>query len=197
MRLLYLGVTIGCVVGFSAVPTAVGTPEKPPTFSMEAAAINGVPIDGGPRRDDVRLLPGDVLAVEVFLRNWSPAGEQLSAYQMQLEPMDFSSGPAGHIQPAAYAESRERNEANMANCMVDQSDPRWIYAGLQTITLVDTHTPGYRWMSVLVDPGDIIVCEQDDTKYYTGTVFMQVSDDARGTFTIGFMEIATSSLVLI
>jgi len=180
-----------CMAGLLAVPATA----KQPVFSMEVAAVNGVPVNGGPARH-IEVLPGDMLTLQVYLRNWSPSGELISAYQMQLEPMDFASGSAGQIRPVEYQGTKEMGKTNSDNCFVDQSNPEWIFFGRQTITLVDTRSAGYRWMSVLVEPDDNILNEQDDKKYYTGTVYMKVSDDAQGTVTIGFMEVQTSTLIL-
>ncbi len=168
---------------------------EPPIFSMEVNAVNSTPLAGGPARY-LEVLPGDVLTLEVYLRNWSPAGEPLNAYQMQLESLDFTSGSAGAIRPVDYKETREGSKMNLANCFIDQNAPKWVFAGLQQITLVDTRSEGYRWMSVLVDADQAPPSDQDDTKHYTGTVLMKVSDDALGTFTIGFMEASHASLLL-
>lgn len=162
---------------------------------MEAAAVNSVPLPDGPITH-VNARPGDVLTLDVFLRDWSPGGDHLNAYQMQLEPMDFRSGSAGSIKPVDYDAKRERGEMNLDNCLVNQNDPRWLFAGKQTITIIDTRSAGYRWMSVLVDTSDARACEQDGVKHYAGTVHMAVSDDALGTFTIGFMEDPSASLLL-
>ncbi|MFQ5590698.1 MAG: hypothetical protein ACE5HE_06030 [Phycisphaerae bacterium] len=166
-----------------------------PVFSLGVVAINSTPVPGGFTRH-VQALPGDVLTLKVYLRNWSPSGERLNAYQMQLETLDFQSGSGGSIKPVDYETARENNTMNLANCFVDQSDPEWLFVGRQSITLTDTRSPAYRWMSVLVDTADALLCDDPDKMFYAGTVKMKVSDDARGTFTLGFMEVETSSLLL-
>ena len=191
LKLVRLWLYTGWLTGILAT-TALG---HPPVFSMEVAAVNSTPVPGSIARH-LEVLPGDTLTLRIYLRNWSPAGEPLNAYQMQLEVLDFASGMSGTIKPVNYETARETNTMNLDNCFVDQLDPEWIFSGHQTITLVDTRSAGYRWMSVLVDTADAILCDQNDAKYYTGTVMMSVSDDARGTFTIGFMEEQTSSLLL-
>jgi hypothetical protein len=184
-----------CYTGCLTVILASSASAKQPVFSIGAVAVNSTAVPGGFDRY-VKVLPGDTLTLEIFLRNWSPAGERMNAYQMQLEPLDFTSGSAGAVAPANYKEAREANEMNLENCSVDQFNPEWVFTGGQTITLVDTRSSGYRWMSVLVDTAQAVLCDQDDTMYYTGTLIMQVSDDARGTFTIGFMEDPAASLLL-
>ncbi len=85
---------IGCLAGTLGT-TALA---QQPVYSMEAVAVNSIPCSDVPVTH-VKARPGDVLTLEVFLRDWSPAGDRLNAYQMQLEPMDFRSGLAGSIKP--------------------------------------------------------------------------------------------------
>lgn len=191
LKLGQLCLYTACIMGILSTDAFGGLP----VFSMEAAAVNSTPLPGGPVRD-LEVHPGDVLTVEVYLRNWSPAGELLNAYQMALESLDFTSGSAGAIKPVNYKKARERSKMNLANCFIDKNAPNWVFYGRQDITLVDTRSDGYRWMSVLVDSDKARASDQDDAKRYTGTVLMKVSDDALGTFTIGFLEAPQSTLLL-
>jgi hypothetical protein len=89
---------------------------------------------------------------------------------------------------------------NPSNVFIDLTDPAYAHYGDQAIAFADSDnvSPGYRWISVLFeDKGP--VSRQDGTKLYCGTLNLQVSNDAEGTFTINFvpgMETTTLRTVL-
>jgi len=174
---------------------APGASAENPTFSMEAVAVNSRELEGGPV-SVFHARPGDVITVRINLRDWSPNGERLNAYQAQIEPMDFTTGSSGNVQPVNYTKAREEQKMNLDNALIEQSDPDWIFAGKQTVSLVDTRSAGYRWMSVLADTSDANVHEQDGRKFYAGTLLLKASDDARGRFILGYIEDPSASLLL-
>lgn len=181
----YLRWQVGCLV--SLLPaTVVG---QVPTYSLEAVAINATPVPGG---DRVAVSPGDTLVIEVYVRDWSPNGDHLAAYQVQLDPAGFSSGPVGEVKPIDYDVTRQAGEENKANCFIDTEHPRFIHAGLDTLVLTDTRSEGYRLASILLG-AEGPASPQDGTKLYCGSVKYLVSDNAQGRFTMGLLEQPISS----
>lgn len=156
-----------------------------PTYSVEAVALNDVPLPGAP----VKLLtasPGEIITAEIYLRDWSPQGEDLRAYQVQLDENSFQGLISGHIKPTEYDLARKENRENPRNAFIDLNRPDFIHAGSQTIAITDTRqAPGYRWLSVLIDFDRAPVSPQDGSKFYCGTVRLTVSVDASGVFNIG------------
>jgi hypothetical protein len=171
---------IVCFIGVSTAATMGQTP----TFSLELAEINSIPICGG-GVSQMTVAPRDVLTAKVFLRDWSPNGEELRAYQAEVEHLSFTSGTAGSIKPVAYEQTTLLGYHNLRNAFIDQTDPGLAHAGEQIIAFGDTDSvvPGYRWMSVVFRDGGPI-CRQDGIKHYTGTLKLVVSKDAKGTFTL-------------
>ncbi len=171
-----------CLTGFFAA-TAAG---QVPTFSMKLVEINSTPVvgHGTPR---MTVAPGDLLTIELLLRDWSPEGEVCAAYQAELDHDSFATGTSGSIKPVAYDVTTLRGESNPKNAFIDLTDGRFVHKGEQTVAFADTDTvhPGYRWMSVLFRNGGPM-CAQDGINHYCGTLKAYVSKDAEGTFTYSY-----------
>lgn len=158
-----------------------------PTFSLEAVAVEGSllpePVNS------IRVGPGERLLAKIFLRDWSPNGEILRAYQAVLDPASFESGDKGTVQPTNYAALLAQKAENTGAAFIDDKDPRYVHSGLHIIPIVDTlNAPGYRWLTVLLNAEEGPVHPQDGTKYYLGTVELEASSDAEGTFVVKFVE---------
>ena len=179
---------IGCVVGALTAVASASTP----TFSVEAVAVDSESMPNGPTAI-VAAAPGSSLTVDIFVRDWSPTEEKLAAYQVQIEPSGYTSGAVGFIEPIAYASTQESGEENRENFLIDRSRPDFIHAGRDdALVLTDTRSEGYRGASILVSSTGP-VSKQDGTKAYLATLKLLVSDNARGTFTIGLINDVESS----
>lgn len=154
-----------------------------PTYSIEAVAVNDIPIPGSPT-NRVSISQGDVVTAKMFIRNWSPNGEKLRAYQIKIDDASFATGEQGVVQPVDFQMNPEKDP----NAFIDESDPQWVHRGYPTIPLVDSASLGYRWLSVLLDPYGGPVCAQDGKKFSCGTVKLTPSPNAKGTFTIAMVE---------
>ena len=176
---------IGRVAGLAGLLGAAAAAQTPP-FSLEVVAINSFPLKEPVTH--VAALPGDVMTVEVLLRDWSPNGEVLRAYQATIDPDGYTSGDAGKIEPVDFDTTSLLGEENASNCFVDTTNPRFVHAGLKTIPLADSISLAYRWLSVLLAQDESPYCAQDGEKFYVGTLRVRVSDDARGLFTLGLAE---------
>lgn len=152
-----------------------------PTFSLEAIAVNGVKLLDGPSAK-VAVLPGATILYEVYVRDWSPAGEKNRAYQVQLDVDGYTSGLTGSIKPVDFAITTEKKDENRVNCFIDVTHPKFVYKGRDNFVIADTRSFGYRWMGLVTHEGDAILSPQKGEKFYCGTVRMKVSDDAQGTF---------------
>ena len=154
-----------------------------PVFSIEAYEVNSVSIANGPTTK-ITVGPGDVITAKIMIRNWSPNGQKLRAYQAKLDPAGFSSGTTGKVLPAGFSPGTN----NDANAFLDVKDPAYVHKDLASIPIVDSSSEGYRWLNVLLDQETAPVSAQDNKKYYCGTVKLQPTEDAEGTFKIGLME---------
>ena len=172
---------IGCVASLLASAAMA----QNPVYSLELAEINSVPISGG-GVSEMLVKPYDILVAKVYLRDWSPGGEELRAYQAELNHSGFTTGTSGSVRPIGYQSTTLQGYQNLKNVFIDLIDPAYVHGGEQAIAFADTdqESPGYRWISVLFKNGGP-VSRQDGTKYYCGTLKLVVSEDAEGTFTIG------------
>lgn len=157
-----------------------------PTYSLEAAAINGQPLPEGPV-SRIEVLPGDVITAEVYVRDWSVFGEGLVGAQAQIDTESYDSGERGTVAPVDFREKYDAGEENRENFFIDTAHPSYIHRRMEVLPLTDTRSPeGFRWLSVLIRPPGP-VAEQDGKKFYVGTVRLEASDDAAGTFDIGLV----------
>jgi len=172
--------------------TAIAAPV--PTFSLEAASINDVPLPQGPSAS-IEVLPGDRLTLEVYIRDWSPNAQKLIACQAQINPASFSSGEKGFIEPFGYEAARKAGTDNPTQCFINQSHPKYIYQNKTTIPVTDTRSEGYRWLSALINM-DGPLSKQDGTKYYMGSINMLVSGNAHGKFELSLIDSKDSCQIL-
>lgn len=159
--------------------------EPAPTFSLEATAINGKRLQSEPR-GEITVQPGDRIQADFFLRDWSIDEAGLRGYQIQIDELSFRTGDAGWIEPVAFQAKRTIGAGNTQHAYVDLTRPDYVFFGRQTVPVVDTvKTGGYRWLSVLLDADEAPVAPQDGSRFYCGTVELEVSPDAAGMFSIG------------
>ena len=178
-----------CLLAAVQQAAAQESPQAAPTtFSLAVKEINSIPVVGDGTAA-MTVSPGDIVAVSIYVRDWSPDGEQASALQAEIDPSSYTSGTAGSIKPVAYDVTTLRAQANDKNAFLDLKNERFIHYGRHAISFVQTNSvdPGYRWISVVVSPIGP-EARQDGKKYYFGTLKLYVSKDARGTFEIKFTE---------
>lgn len=157
------------------------------TFSIEAVAVNSVPLPGGPLAE-LKVAPGTIIKAEMFVRDWSPNGEVLRSYQVELDYSGYISGEQGSVKPIGY-DTPPAPGLDSPHAYVDKSDPRFVHRNSDAITIADVHqVPGYRWINVLINQEDAPVCPQNGERYYVGTVELAASKDAKGVFTLKFVE---------
>jgi len=174
---------VGRSVYLFGLAAAAATAQNP-TFSLEVVAVNSMPLKTPVSH--IQAAPGDVLTVEVFLRDWSPEGEVLRAYQLGVDLNDFAEGLEGSIKPVNYDDTSAQGEKNPENAFVNPDDPRFVHLNLKTIPIADS--VNYRWASVLLDPDEAPLCAQDGKKFYAATLRLQVSADAFGPYKLRLDE---------
>jgi len=179
MDKLVSGMQAGLLWGLMTTIAAGQTP----TYSIEAVAVNNIPIPGGPT-NHVSISHGDVITAKIFIRDWSPGGEKLRAYQIKIDDASYATGEQGVVQPVDFQMNPDRDP----NAFIDESDPQWVHHGHPTIPLTDSASLGYRWLSVLLDPYGGPVSAQDGKKFSCGTVKLTPTPNAKGTFTIALVE---------
>ena len=183
----------GCLTIVGIVGTLAGSAlAQEPTFSVEAVELNSVPVPGAPV-SQVAVLPGDILTVEIYIRDWSPSGEDLAGYQAQIDPTTYLSGTAGNIQPVNYETTQKTRSGNKENCYINRKHPGHVHAEYEHLPLVDHRSKGYRWASLVLGGEKGPISDQDGSQYYCATLKLQVSDNAQGTFTVSLMEGANQS----
>lgn len=165
-----------------------------PTLSLEATAINGKQLETP--KSHIAVKPGDIISATIFVRDWSPAGEQLRAYQASIDANGFTSGYTGKIFPVDFDNTSAKMEENTKNAVIDLNHPRFVFKDLPAMPIIDSISWGYRFLAILVNRADALVREkQDGTKFYCGTVRLQVSDDANGPFIIGLEDDPSDSVL--
>jgi hypothetical protein len=160
-----------------------------PTYSLEVAAINGMPVT--PRLSSIEVEQGDVITVEVFLRNWSVSGVPLKAYQFAFDSSGYTSGFSGNVHPRDFATTTQMpvpctstdtaGPENTANAFIDTSRPDFVHAALNPYFAVGTRRCGYRYGSAVPTAGPTSLA---GVKKYCGTLILMASADATGTFTV-------------
>lgn len=163
--------------------------------------------------NEISILSGaQTVTLELFLSNWDP--QKLRAYQVVIDMNALVSGDAGTALPLGWARepgdgqclSRpcdsnadcspgftcSSNEWIFDTCsgpdhnpelgaFLDTSRPDYIFLGLQTVHGLDRIC--YRYGGGLLISGSEV--EYAGLPKYVGTLILNVSDDADGTFTVG------------
>jgi hypothetical protein len=181
--------TVRVALGAALVLPAMAGVTQAADLAVMAAAVNGTPIGGGPV-NTVEVAPGDELTIEFYLSGWTP--DLLRAYQLQIDDSGYTSGTAGSLVP------------NIGLAAVDTGHGSYVFSGSdpgnppppdppEVLALVDTSQAAYRWASTLTDPTDSI--SDPGGSQYVGTLVVDVSGDAEGTFTLGLNPAANASFL--
>lgn len=152
------------------------------TISLEAVSLNGQPIS--PPQSKITASPGDVISTRIFLRDFSPNGEKLRAYQATIDWRGFESGESGSIRPKDFKTTTMQADENRDNGFIDIRETDYIHRNLNTVSVVDTVSFGYRYLGVLINRTDSVKCKVPGKRYILGTLNLEVDKDATGVFTI-------------
>lgn len=177
------------VVTFLVNIALAGDPNA--TMSIEAIALNGKPIN--PPQSKITVSPGDIISTRIFIRDFSPNGEKLRAYQATIDYKGYESGDHGKILPKDYLTTTMKAEENHKNGFINTREKGYIHQDLPTVAVVDTISFGYRFLGVLISRRDSVQCQTTGKRFMAGTLNLEVSEDAAGTFILGFDEDPSST----
>ena len=188
-----------CVAGlFVAGANAQG-----PTFSLVVGAVNGERLPEPVSSIDAER--GDILRVWILLRDWSepegyPDGPRLRGYSATIDYNGYLSGCAGNVYPVDFDETTDlhgfctsggpQGELNPSNAFIDgwHEDPDFVFRGMIDGKSTDSRSCNYRFIASVAYPAFAPYSELG-VRYYCGTLDLEVSADAAGTFTLGFFEL--------
>lgn len=177
-----------------------------PTYSLWAVKINDQQIL---LSSQIIVKPGDQIETVIFASEWSPQEQRLAAYKVDIDGRGFVSGDTGSVLPLGWDFSCNQLEcATGSDCgegcdchdglckgpdwtvalppFTTSISPNYIFYDCQIIS-EPPPTPKPDWYTY----SDSCFLESAQPIYefsrsYIGTLIFQVSNDARGVFTIGF-----------
>ncbi|UCE59001.1 MAG: S8 family serine peptidase [Phycisphaerales bacterium] len=156
--------------------TVIPGPDCAPIFTVKAAALNSIPLDGGVT-DELTVSRGDRITMEIYIERWGP--RVIRAYNTMIDPGGFVSGSTGRVGPPWGDLPSLR--------FIDQTRSDWMFFNRPTISVVWMDGPDYtQYGSIAVHADD---CAHDGgMPVYLGTAMLDVSDTASGTFEICLSE---------
>lgn len=165
-----------CVDGL-CTGTQLPALECAPILSMRAIAINETPIPDGPV-GAITVARGDRIEIEMYAERWAPDTVQL--YNLLIDVGSYLSGSTGRLVPL-------RDPTPAAGAFIDESRPDYIFFGTTVFAGVVNFDPSfYLYGGVLLFLSDCAV--DDGTPAYLGTLILDVSDTAAGTFAVCLEE---------
>lgn len=183
-----------------------------PTVSLQAVQVNARITNPSSIVDANR---GDIIVAEIFLRNWSPEGQALRAYQVAIDLSGSTSGDTGSVRPLGSEHkcppepcSSDGDCDTGMTCLADgccygpdylpgqgafiiENRPDYVFHQKSTFGVVDLFN--YKYVRSLANTFDCVVYQ--GTPKYLGTLILEVSDDASGTFTIPILSMLDSQLL--
>jgi predicted outer membrane repeat protein len=173
------GIPDECSLGFALVPVS----------SSESSVIEG---------QEIKVVAGaNAITFEIRISGWDPDQDGvplLRTYQAGIDASGLTSGDSGELRLArvpcttsdeCIAESLCEADGFcdwLAPIAIDEGHPEYVFSGLATVSLGDPN--GIRVGSVIFDEGDSI--RDPGVWKYAGTLILDVSEDAVGTFIVGF-----------
>lgn len=227
-RLCCLATMLGCVL----VPSLVNAQA---TFSMKAVRVNPVCVGGINAGEHctsdficdsnvcggaitptnvLRAQPGDVIVAEVYISNFSPNGESLKAWQIDLDeermiysgcesvfPLGVERCPVDAVTCSTNFDCSSSDRCTLFSCCVpletiqkgillDSTRTDYVFFGLNALSGINP--VNYKMGATLLST-DVAVTF-DGTPKYAGTLVVVVAADACGTSIVAFVENVTSLL---
>ena len=188
---------------------AMGGLAEAATFSVFAVSVNGSAI---PSTNNVTVNPGDVITLEFWGSDWSPKGQRLRVWEIDIDTDGYTSGDAGELVPFGldnpqfgFCASDDDCEApltcflfqgspfNPFYCAGPNNDPTlgaliessrtdYVFFNKPQFSGIDLSTLKYRYGAFLLNTFDAPLYT---VPRYFATLILTVSDDATGTFTVG------------
>ncbi len=170
-----------CVVslGILAVTARGGT--APPTFEFKVVAVNGNPITP---TNAATVQAGDMVELNVFGSNWSPAGEKLQAWQCAVLEESLASGGGSPLKIVGWPDTCNTPTGECDGAFIDETRTDYVYFNQVEFKAVDSSTQSVRWASVLLNAFPAPV--YSGTPKYFATLLLEVPADSCGDFVIEF-----------
>ena len=127
-RMVHKMALTACVLVTSASASA-----QVPTFMYLAVARNGEALPDGPA-SHLQIMPGDIVTVEVWLRDYSPGDIGLRGYQLAFDPDGYTSGSSGNMLPRDFHLHTSPGEDNAENLFIDSTHPMYVFDGFDALT---------------------------------------------------------------
>ncbi|MGB2986978.1 MAG: Ig domain-containing protein [Phycisphaerae bacterium] len=163
------------VVALSVIVLTASSPSPQAAMAAEFALVpvsatgasytidgNEITLSGG----------GGTVTLEIRLSDWAP--NLLRNYQATIDSSGYTSGTQGSLTP------------DPDQAVVDTEHPDYVFAGVVNLPAVDTATLNYRYAATVLYSSDAV--SDPGVDKYGGTLVLDVSADARGMFTVGFLS---------
>jgi len=148
---------------------------------------------------------GTRVTLEAFFTGWDldrDGNPLLHVYQFTFDSASLTSGSSGSLFPAAIACSNNNDCFGESACIsgvcdnhaaafVDNLHADFLFSGHSTIYATDVSQPNYRWGSVITNSN--ISIPDVGRVGYAGTLILDATGNAAGTFTISFLMGANDS----
>ena len=145
------------------------------TFSLKAAEVNGVPLEGEPL-SSVTVYSGDTVTCEIFVEGWAP--HLLRVYQAVIDSSGYTTGLSGSLAPLVDPDPS-------AGAYIDELREDYVFVGLPTLGGFSTAFDSYSYAFGILSAADAV--PDPGAQRYCGTLILNVSQDAAGIFRLGFV----------
>ncbi|MHC4695277.1 MAG: S8 family serine peptidase, partial [Planctomycetota bacterium] len=156
--------------------TLIPGPDCAPIYSLRATALNSTPLPGG-ATGEITITRGDWLTLEVYVERWLP--RSLTAYNALIDGVDFTSGSTGRLFPPDEPDPH-------ASRFIDVMRADWMFFDRPAVPAIwiGAEATQYAGYVVLEE-----ACAVDSgSPAYLGTLVLEASETASGTFTLCLYE---------
>ncbi len=170
-------------------------------------ATGGYTING----NEIVVSPGARVTLEIHVSDWDPDSDgdpKLRGYQAQIDSSGFTTGVSGSltIPMIPIPCTSDDDCVSVGSCeasgfctqtgafIIDESHVDFVFRDLNTISMADTSQPDVRLGSLVVYLSDVV--RDVGSPKYSGTLIVDVSQDAYGTFTVGFITIPQQTFLM-
>jgi len=165
---------------------------------VPVSATTPYSIDG----NEITVSTGDTtVTLEIRIGGWDPdldGHPELDICQVSLDASGYTSGSTGSLSVARIPCTTDDDCFTVSLCedtgfcsirasaFIDSEHPNFAYFGMQAITAVDVSQPDFRYGATVFMPG-VGIADPGEAKYF-GTLILDVSPDATGTFTVALRD---------
>jgi hypothetical protein len=167
-------------------------------FALVAIAATGT-YSYTPVCNEITMSAGETVTLEIRLAGWDPdtnGDPRLLAYSAQLDSSGLTSGASGALTPAVIPCFTDDDCSWTARCettgfceqkaaaYIDISRTDFVFSPVAAIAAVDINQPDFRFAGIVLSASASVI--DPGMPKYAGTLILDVSPDAGGTFDVGF-----------